>query len=68
MAGPVCTSEEFRGRFTDAMRAAGPQYGTPEEMAEYAADMWESYRLDQGQAGETPEDCAEADLSEWGQE
>ncbi len=68
MTKPVCDRLEFRNRFIDEMKKAGPRYGTPDEMQKYAEDVWESYWMDQGLAGETPEDCAEGELSEWGQE
>ncbi len=58
---------EFCARFKAHMlERAGPTFDNGDSIAEYADDTAPSYWEDP--FGETPEDCADADMSYWGEE
>jgi hypothetical protein len=49
------------------IRAAAVFEGSPAELAAYADEVAPAYFVEQHQEGESPEDCAQAGISYWGQ-
>ncbi len=70
MNEPKLTIEEFAARFMAHMlKCAGEKFDDGASIAEYAEEIASSYFEDYraGHAfGETPEDCADSDMSYWG--
>ena len=59
--------EEFRARFKARMlEVAGETFDDGESIAAYADEVSDSYFEDQHMLDESPEDCAESDISYWG--
>lgn len=68
MTEPALTREEFCRRFKAEMIAvAGQTFDDGTSIAEYAEAVAPTYWEDQHQDGESPEDCASADISYWGE-
>jgi hypothetical protein len=62
------SQEEFCARFKAYMlKTAGDKFDDGESIAEYADDTAPSYYEDRLDHGETPEECAAADISYWGE-
>lgn len=60
--------EEFLTRFKAQMvAAAGEKFDDGSSIAEYADEVGPSYYEDVQQRGEGPENCADADISYWGE-
>lgn len=58
----------FCARFKAAMlRRAGPTFDDGTSIADYADETAPSYFDEQHQDGESPEACADADISDWGE-
>lgn len=66
----VMTQEEFVRRFTaEAIRLAGFEaFDDGMLVSEYCADVAPSYHSDPLYREEGPEECAESDVSYWGEE
>jgi len=64
------TEAEFTERFVAQMlKRAGPKFNDGSSNEEYARATAPSYFEEQHQQdGESPEDCADADMSYWGEE
>jgi hypothetical protein len=62
------TKEEFVARFKVRMLAvAGEKFDDGTSIAEYADETGPSYFDDPDQRAEGPEECADADISYWGE-
>jgi hypothetical protein len=69
MSEPQVSKEEFCQRFKARMMAiAGPVFDDGDSIAEYADETAPTYWEDPGQRAEGPEECADADMSYWGEE
>lgn len=65
---PEITKEEFIRRFVDCMvRRAGDTFDDGSSIREYAEQAAPAYWDDPDQRAEGPEDCAESDISYWGE-
>lgn len=63
------TQSEFVERFTKRMLdRAGTHFDGGDSIAEYAADVAPSYYECKSQREEGPEECADSDMSYWGEE
>ncbi len=61
------SKEDFCSRFkVHMLKLAGDKFDDGTSIADYADETAPTYFDDQHQAGESPEDCAEADISYWG--
>jgi hypothetical protein len=66
-AGEAMTKEEFLARFKARMlAAAGEKFDDGSSIAEYAGDIAATYWDDEEQRAEGPEECANSDMSYWG--
>ena len=62
------TKEDFCARFKARMVAvAGDTFDDGKSIAEYADEIGPTYWAEQHQDGESPEDCADSDMSYWGE-
>jgi len=70
VAGEILTQEEFCTRFKAHMlKRAGPTFDDGESIAEYADDAATAYWEDEGWLRDQgPEECADADMSYWGED
>jgi len=69
MAGEALTQEEFCTRFKAHMlKRAGPTFDDGESIAEYADETGPSYYETDWQRALGPEECADADMSYWGED
>lgn len=67
MSGPATTKEEFVARFKARMIAvAGEKFSNGDSISEYADEVGPTYWDEPDQRKEGPEECAEADVSYWG--
>ena len=63
------TLEEFCERFKARMlERAGPTFDDGESIADYADEAAPAYFEDAAQREDGPEECADADMSYWGDE
>jgi hypothetical protein len=63
----LLSKDEFCARFKAHMlKMAGEKFDDGESIADYADETAPTYWEDQHKDGEAPEDCAEADISYWG--
>lgn len=63
------SEEEFCTRFEAYMLSvAGPTFLDGSSVAEYARDAGPTYFEDESQREMGPEECADADMSYWGEE
>ena len=64
------SKEEFCARFRACMlkQAGFENFDDGTSVADYADDTAPSYWEDQHKDGESPEECAEADMSYWGED
>lgn len=63
----ILSKEDFCSRFKAHMlKKAGEKFDDGESIADYADETAPTYYEDQHQDGESPEECAEADISYWG--
>lgn len=60
--------EEFCARFKARMLKAGATFDDGSSVAEYADDTAPTYWEEQHKDGESPEECADADMSYWGED
>lgn len=61
------TKEEFCARFKTRMLAvAGETFQDGESIAEYADEVAPTYWEDEQQRADGPEECADSDISYWG--
>ncbi|MGL6208549.1 MAG: hypothetical protein ACRC14_01815, partial [Paracoccaceae bacterium] len=61
--------DTFIERFVAYMvRTAGPNFDDGESVEDYARDVAESYWADSARRDEGPEECADADMSYWGED
>lgn len=68
MENPKITKEEFIARFKARMLAcAGPTFDDGSSIAEYADETAPTYWDEPSQREEGPEECADADMSCWGE-
>jgi hypothetical protein len=68
MTEPTISKDEFCTRFKAHMIAlAGTKFDDGTSIAEYADKTAPTYYDDPDQRGEGPENCAEADMSYWGE-
>jgi len=64
----LLSKEEFCARFKARMLAvAGEKFDDGDSIAEYADDTAPSYYEDRLDHDESPEECADADMSYWGE-
>ena len=62
------SKDEFCTRFKKRMLdVAGATFDDGESIADYADETAPTYWQEQHKDGETPEDCADADMSYWGE-
>lgn len=67
MSEPI-TQEEFCARFKARMLdRAGPAFDDGDSIADYADMTAPTYFEDEMQRADGPEDCADADMSYWGE-
>jgi hypothetical protein len=67
MTKPEITKEEFCARFKAYMLSvAGETFDDGEPIADYADETAPTYWDEPGQRKEGPEECAQADMSYWG--
>ena len=60
--------DEFCARFKKRMLAvAGDKFDDGTSIADYSEETAPTYWQEQHKDGETPEDCADADMSYWGE-
>jgi hypothetical protein len=63
------TKEDFCARFKARMLTiAGPTFADGESIAEYADQAGPTYWDDPHQREDGPEECADADMSYWGED
>lgn len=63
------TKEEFCARFKAYMLSvAGEKFDDGESIADYADETAPTYWDDPGQRKNGPEECAQADMSYWGED
>lgn len=68
MTEPTLSKEVFCQRFKARMlAAAGETFDDGDSIADYADETAPSYFEDQHKGGESPEECADADISYWGE-
>lgn len=61
--------EEFCARFKAHMlKLAGEKFDDGDSIADYADETAHSYFEEQHMLGESPEECAETDISYWGED
>lgn len=69
MTEPTISKEEFCQRFKARMLAvAGEKFDDGDSIAEYADGTAPSYWGEPDQRAEGPEECADADMSYWGED
>ncbi len=62
----ILSQEAFCARFkAHLLKIAGDTFADGESIADYADEIAPTYWAEQHQDGETPEDCAEADMDNW---
>jgi len=66
--GTLLSKEEFCARFKAHMLKAGEKFDDGSSIAEYADDTAPTYWEEQHRDGSSPEECAESDMSYWGEE
>lgn len=65
----LLSKEDFCARFKARMiRVAGEKFDDGNSIAEYASETAPSYWEEQHLDGESPEECADADMSYWGED
>lgn len=68
-ANKLIPKDEFLARFKARMLAvAGEKFDDGESIADYADEIGPTYYDDENQHEEGPEECADADMSYWGED
>ena len=67
MTEPEITKEEFCARFKARMLEVTDKFDDGSSVAEYADETAPTYWDDPDQRAEGPEECADADMSCWGE-
>jgi hypothetical protein len=69
METPTISKDEFCARFKARMIAmAGEKFDDGESIADYADETGPTYWNEPSQRAEGPEECADADMSYWGED
>ena len=66
MSDPI-TRDEFIARFKARMLGYATKFDDGSSVAEYADEIARTYWADPDQRAEGPEECADADVSYWGE-